>query len=95
MQVSQENLDQNSNGSFLSICTFAQQHNFFPLMHFGKSQCWQRGFIVILLMEACQVTSRHSNRNQTSPVQDNRDHVSKSTVDNTDRDAPHEPEIRG
>lgn len=46
-------------------------------------------------MEVCQVTSRHSNGNQTSPGLDNRDHVSKSTVDNADRDAPHEPEIRG
>lgn len=46
-------------------------------------------------MEVCQVTSRHSNRNQTSPGLDDRDHVSKSAVDNADRDAPHEAEIRG
>lgn len=77
----------------MHVCTGAQ--GFFPLMHFWKYPCGQRGFNVILLMEVCQVTSRHSNRNQTSPGPDDRDHVSKSTVDNADRDAPHEPEIRG
>lgn len=77
----------------MHVCTAAQ--GFFPLMHFCKYLCGQRGFNVILPMEVCQVTSRHSNRNQTSPGLDDRDHVSKSAVDNADRDASHEAEIRG
>lgn len=96
MQARHEDFDQNSNGTFYTYaCLHSHTRFFFPLMHFCKCPCGQHGFEVILLMEVCQVTSRHSNRNQTSPGLDDRDHVSKSTVDNTDRDAPHEPEIRG
>lgn len=36
------------------------------------------------------MTSRHSNGYQTSLGLDDRDRVSKSTVDNAHRDAPHE-----